>query len=88
MGERSLQGRKAVLTSWANTVDRERRTRNGRNASPTSVQWHLDRLPAQFDDASERQRLDAAEAAQRAYMTGLSMKAAAARRRRARMVAS
>lgn len=88
MGERTLQGRKAVLVSWANTVDRERRTRNARQNSPTHVEWHLARLPEKFANATDDQRFAAAEAARKAYMTGLSMKAAAARKRNARRVGS
>ena len=73
--------RRAALTSWANTVDRSARTRPARAASPSSVEWHLARLPEQFDDATDAQRLAAAEAARYAYFQELARRSAIARRR-------
>jgi hypothetical protein len=74
-------GRKGAHTSWANTVNRSARTETARAKSPTSIDWHLDRLSPAFDDATPEQRYDAAESARKAYMTGLAIRSAAARRR-------
>ena len=68
-------------STWANTVDRSARTRPARSKSPSSIEYHLDRLGPEFGDASEAQRLAAAEAAKRAYFAELAMKSAVARRR-------
>jgi hypothetical protein len=64
---RQIVGRYGAHKSWANTVDRTARTRSGRAASPSSVDWHIARLPDKFDGASERDRQLAGEAAKKAY---------------------
>lgn len=75
-------GRYGALKSWANTPDRTARTRNGRAKSPGAIEWHLDRLdPERFADASDADRLKAAEAARKAYYAELAMKSARVRRR-------
>lgn len=80
---RHVAGRLGAHRSWANTVDRSARTRPARRRSPSSIEYHLERLPAKFDDATHEQRLAAAEAAKRAYFAELAVKSARARRRSA-----
>lgn len=76
-----LAGRYGALKSWGNTPDRAKRTRNARANSPGSVDYWLARLdPELFANASEQQKLDAAEAARKAYFAELAMKSAKARR--------
>jgi hypothetical protein len=77
----SLAGRYGALKSWANTVDREARTRPARRNSPGDIEYHLRKLGPEFDDATEEQRLAAADAAKRAYFAEMAMKSARARRR-------
>lgn len=78
---RRLASRKGALASWANTVDRADRTSPARAKGPSQLEWHLNRLPAKFDAASESQRMAAADAARRAYFTDLAMRSARSRRR-------
>lgn len=82
MSDRSAIARQAAHASWANTVDRSARTAKARNASPSGMQFWLDRLPSTFDDATDQQRLDAAESAKRAHFAGLARLAAQSRRNR------
>lgn len=78
----TLVSRYGALKSWSNTVDRSARTRPARSKAPSSVEWHLARLdPEKFANATDAQRLAAAEAAKRAYYAELAMKSAAVRRR-------
>lgn len=79
--QRQVIGRYGGLKSWANTPDRTARTRPARAKSPSSLEYHIDRLGPQFADASESQRLAAAEAAKRAYFAELAMKSVRARRK-------
>jgi hypothetical protein len=75
-------GRYGALKSWANTADRTARTSAARSKGPSSLEYHLDRLPADvFATASPEARTAAAEAARRAYFAGLALKSAANRRR-------
>lgn len=77
-----ITGRLGGLKSWANTVDRTARTANGRRSGPGDIAWHLARLdPDKFADATEAQKLAAAEAAKRAYFAELAMRSARSRRR-------
>ena len=79
---RQSAGRFGAYKSWANTSDRTARTANGRAAAPNDVEWHLARLdPEKFADASEKQRMAAAEAAKKAYYAELAMRSAKARSR-------
>jgi len=79
---RQLNGRYGGFKSWANTPDRTARTAPARRRSPSSIEYHLERLdPERFADASDPQRLAAAEAARRAYFASLAMMSAASRRR-------
>jgi hypothetical protein len=76
---RRLAGRKGALRSWANTVDRSSRTAPARANGPAELKWHIERLPATFDGATDAQRLAAAEAARRAYFADLAMRSVRAR---------
>jgi hypothetical protein len=81
LNQRQAWGQYGANVSWANTVDRSARTRTARRAGPGDIDWHLARLPDAFKDASDKQRLAAAEASKRAYFQRLAIKSAAARRR-------
>ena len=68
--------------SWANTPDRAARTANARRNGPGSIEYHMVRLdPVRFADASEQQRLDAADAMRRAYFARLALASAKSRQR-------
>ena len=69
--ERSLRGKIAVETSWANTADRSARTAKARRALD-------DKFLAEADGDPKR-----AEHFRRAFYHRLALKSAAARRRRA-----
>ncbi|WP_116998449.1 hypothetical protein [Desertimonas flava] len=80
---RQLSGRLGGLKSWANTPDRTARTQRGRNAGPGSIDYWIAKLdPVRFADATDEQRLAAAEAAKRAHYAGLALKSAQARARK------
>ena len=79
--QRQSIGRYGGLKSWANTPDRSARTRPARAKSPSSIEYHLERLGPQFADATDDQRLAAAEAAKKAYYSELALKSARARRK-------
>lgn len=69
--------------SWERTVNRTERTSPGRNASPSSIEWHLARLdPERFANATESQRIAAAEMARRRYFAELALRSASVRRRK------
>lgn len=76
----SLEARLASQRSWARTPSRLARTQTARSNSPAGIDWHVARLGPEFDDASQADRLAAAEMARKAYMTSLQIKAAEARR--------
>lgn len=78
---RQLIARLAAHQSWANTPDRNARTAQARRSGPSSLQWHIDRLPAQFANASAAARTVAADSARSAYYARLALKSAQARRR-------
>jgi hypothetical protein len=81
--ERQQIGRYGGLKSWANTPDRSARTAPGRKASPGSVDYWLARLDSErFADATDQQRLAAAESARRAHFAQLAMKSVRSRARR------
>ena len=75
---RQQSGRYGGL-SWSTTVDRTSRTDPARRAGPSNVDHCLKRLPEKFADASERQKMQAAEAARKAYYAELSMRSAQSR---------
>lgn len=78
---RQINGRIGALESWARTPDRSARTRPARSKSPSSIEYWLDQLdPDRFVDATDQQKLDAADAARRAYFQRLAAKSVAARR--------
>jgi hypothetical protein len=79
---RQAIGAYGAHVSWSNTPDRTRRTAPARRNSPASVDYWLDRLPDSFRDASEAQRLAAAESARRAHFARLSLRSAQSRRRK------
>ena len=82
---RKTIGRYGGLRSWANTVDRAARTAPGRLRSPSSLEYHFDRLdPERFGGATDAQKLAAAQAARKAYYAELAMRSAVARSRRGR----
>lgn len=77
----TLASRYGALKSWGQTPDRTARTAPARRSSPGSIDYWLDRLdPERFAEASDQQRLDAADAMRRAYFQGLALKSARARR--------
>jgi hypothetical protein len=81
MPTRQQVGRIGGLVSWSRTVDRPARTRLPRSKSPGDVGWHYDRLdPELFANATEAQKLAAAESAKKAWFAGLALKSAAVRR--------
>jgi len=81
--DRQAAGRYGALLSWANTPDRTARTRRAREVGPNSIGYWLNRLdPERFADATEKQKLAAADAAKSAHYAEMAMKSAAARRRR------
>jgi len=80
---RALRGKLAAETSWAKTPDRSARTAPARASSPSSIDYHLAKLdPAVFADATDAQRLAAADSAKKAYYSRLALKSAQARRRK------
>jgi len=78
----SLVSRYGAFKSWERTRDRSARTAPARRNAPGELEWHLARLdPALFADATDSQRLAAAEAGRRAYFAQLALKSAHVRRR-------
>lgn len=76
------QARQGALESWARTPDRTARTQPARAASPSSIEWHLNRLdPELFAAATPAQRHAAADAARRAYFARIATRSAEVRRR-------
>lgn len=79
---RAVAGRYGGLKSWSNTPDRTARTAPARRAGPGSPEYWLARLdPVKFADATEAQKMQAAEAARKAHFAHLAMKSAQARRK-------
>lgn len=74
--QRSLRGRVAVHTSWANTGDRRARTSKGTAAFLARFERQVD--PDGVLDPIERAKR--AESAKKAYFTALSLKASQAAR--------
>jgi hypothetical protein len=78
---RQTIGRLGAHASWARTADRTARTRPARAKAPGSVEYWLDKLdPELFANATDQQKLAAAEHAKKEYFARLAMKSAAARR--------
>jgi hypothetical protein len=77
--ERSLRARQASYASWANTSDPSERTANARAAFHDRFECEVD--PDGVLPEPERHRR--AEAARKAYYTGLALKSAKARRQKA-----
>jgi hypothetical protein len=79
--QRQAIARLGAHISWAHTDDRSARTRPARRNSPASLDYHLARLdPERFANATDSQKLAAAESAKKAYYAGLTMRSIAARR--------
>jgi hypothetical protein len=78
---RQQVARLGAYEKWSRTVNRSAATRRARDAAPGNLEYHLARLGPEFADATPEQRLDAAEAAMRAYFQRLAMRSAKARRR-------
>jgi hypothetical protein len=78
--ERSLRGKIAVHTSWANTPDRAARTAPGRKAALEKFEHEVD--PDGILEPAERARR--AEHARKAHFTRLAYLSARARRARGR----
>lgn len=78
---RTLGARMAAHESWARTPDRAARTAPAFRAGPQCIEWHLQRLPLELANCSERDRLAAAESARKAYFSRLAFKSAQARKR-------
>lgn len=75
-----IAGRIGGLMSWANTPDRPARTKNARDAGPGGIEYHLARLdPERFANATQQQKLDAAESMRKAYFARLALASAKAR---------
>jgi hypothetical protein len=74
--ERSLRGKIAVHTSWANTTDRSARTAPGRKAALERFEREVD--PEGVLEPAERARR--AEHARKAYFSRLAYLSARARR--------
>lgn len=80
-----LATRYAAHKSWAETADRTARTAPARKVGPGDLEWHVARLDAErFADATEEQKLKAAEAAKRAWFAKLAIESHKARRANAR----
>jgi hypothetical protein len=76
--ERSLRAKMGAHASWANTTDRSARTAPGRRAA--ADRWERQVDPDGTLDPAERARR--ADHARKAYMAGLALKSAKARRKR------
>jgi hypothetical protein len=78
---RQQTGRLGGLTKWSRTTDRTEGTAAARAAGPGCNEYWLTKLdPERFADATQQQRLDAADAMRRAHFARLAMKSAQARR--------
>ena len=81
---KQVSGRFGGLKSWANTPDRTARTARARRAGPANVDYWLERLDAErFAAASDKQRLQAAEAARKAHYAEMAVRSAQSRSRKA-----
>jgi hypothetical protein len=81
---RQLAGRIGGLESWSRTPDRAVRTAPARAAGPSSVDYWVAKLdPELFADATDKQKLDAADAMRRAFYTRLAFASAKARKKAA-----
>jgi hypothetical protein len=79
---RQQTGRLGGLIKWSRTADRTEATATARAAGPGDVNYWLARLdPERFADATDQQRLDAADALRRAHFVRLAMASAKARKK-------
>ena len=73
-------GRYGAHKGWAETVDRTARTAPGRRHGPGDIDWHLARLDRErFANATDAQKLQAAEFAKKAYYAELAIRSAKSR---------
>lgn len=80
---RQLHGQVGALVSWANTADRSARTRPAREAGPNGITYWVNKLdPEKFADATDAQKLAAADALKRAHFVRMAAKSAEVRRRK------
>lgn len=80
--QRQTIGRYGGYVSWSRTSDRSARTAAARRAGPGQVDYWLERLdPERFANATEAQRLAAAESARKAWYAQLAFKSAKARKK-------
>ena len=78
-------GRIGAHRSWANTVDRTARTQRTRDASPGGIDYWLKRLDAdRFAEATDEQRLAAAQSLKSAHYSEMALKSARSRKRSAK----
>jgi hypothetical protein len=76
------RGRVGALESWSRTVDRTARTAPARSAGPGDVTYWLTKLDSErFANATQQQRLDAADAMRRAHFARMAMASAKARKK-------
>lgn len=81
----SSRHKAAAHERWSRVPDRAAQTSKARASSPAHVEWHLARLdPEKFADATDEQKLAAAESARKAYFARLTIKAVEARRAKGR----
>jgi hypothetical protein len=80
--QRALRARIGGLKSWSQTVNRTARTEPARAAGPGNLGYWLGKLNAErFANATQQQRLDAADCLRRAHFAGLAFKSAKARKK-------
>lgn len=79
--QRSRAARIAANVQWATTPNWSERTEAARRASPMSLDFHIAKIRAEGKHR-EQDVVPAAEAAYRAHMTRMSLRAVAARQAR------
>jgi hypothetical protein len=68
-------GRQGALKSWAQTPNRAKRTANARKKSPSSLEYHLDRLDqVLFAESSQQDKIAAALIARKLYFSNIARK--------------
>ena len=78
-------GRAGAYVKWSNVVDRTEATEAARRNGPGSIDYWLARQDDRFKAATPEQRVDAAEAARRAYFAQLGLRASKARAEKAEL---
>jgi len=81
--ERSLKAQTAAHISWSRTPDRTKRTQAAREKGPGGWDYWLSKLdPMLFADASEAQKLAAAQSLRKAFFSKLAQQSVTARRKK------